>query len=103
METTGLNAREEFLDVSLPFNRKITIKLIAKRKTLLHRITLKKKGEQGGDWFYADRYPDKFSFVKKNFKIFNAVPALIEIDTSEMSKQEVFEKAMAELKLLLLP
>ena len=97
LETTGLNCRERFLRNAFPFSRIVTIKLTAQRKVLYERLGKKKKSEQGGDWLFSDKYRDKYEFVRKMFKHFKDVPSEIEIDTTKLTPQEVFEKAKGEL------
>lgn len=99
LETTGLNCRERFLRNAFPFSRIVTIKLTAQRKVLYERLGKKKKREQGGDWLFGDKYRDKYEFVRKMFKHFKDVPSEIEIDTTKLTPQEVFEKAKGELVL----
>ena len=97
LETTGLNCRERFLKEAFPFSRIITVKLTAQRKVLYERIGKKKKKDQGGDWLFSDDYQNKYEFVRKMFKHFKDIPAEIEIDTTKMSAQDVFEKAIGKL------
>ena len=97
LETTGLNCRERFLREAFPFGKIVTIKLIAQRKVLFERIGKKKKSEQGGDWFFSDDYQDKYEFARKMFKLFKDIRAEIEIDTTNLSSQDVFEKAVEKL------
>lgn len=79
----------------------ISIKLIAQRKILYERIGKKKKNERGGEWLFSDDFQDKYEFVKKMFKQFCDVPADITIDTTNMNVQDIFKKAVSELKIWL--
>lgn len=97
LETTGLNCRERFLRDAFPFERIVTIKLTAQRKVLYKRIRKKKKSEKGGDWLFSDDYQDKYEFVRKMFGQFKDVPAEIAIDTTKMTSQVVFKKAVGKL------
>ncbi len=99
LETTDLNSRERFLRDAFPFGRIVTIKLIAQRKVLYERIGKKKKSQQGRDWLFSDAYKDKYEFVKKMFKQFKDVPAEIEIDTTRLTAQDVFKKAVGKLEI----
>jgi hypothetical protein len=100
LETTGLNRRESFLKEALPGYRIVTIKLEAKRKILYERIGKKKKNDRGREWFYTVYYRDKYEFVRKFFKTFATVPALIRIDTSARKPSEVYKLVLKELRLL---
>lgn len=102
LETTGLNSRERFLRDAFPFSRIVTVKLTAQRKVLYERIGRKRKAEQGGDWFFSSEYRDKYEFARKMFKHFKDVPSEIEIDTTKLTPQKVFEKASKELGFLIL-
>jgi broad-specificity NMP kinase len=95
LETTGLNSRELFLRVALPFPRMVTVKLEAPRKVLYTRIRKKRKNEQGGDWLFSADCSDKFEFVRKLFKEFRMIPAEIKIDSSKLSPEEI-QKAVLE-------
>jgi hypothetical protein len=97
LETTGLNRREEFLRMALPFEQIFTIKLEASRKTLFSRIRKKKKKEHGGRWFYSAVYRNKYEFVRKLFKQFHKIPADYHINTNRLTKTKVFQKAFKEI------
>lgn len=97
LETTGLNCRERFLRDAFPFSKIVTIKLTAQRKFLYERLGKKRKSEQGGDWLFGDKYQDKYEFAKKMFKHFKDVPSEIEIDTTKLTPQKVFEQVKGEL------
>ncbi|HPN88736.1 MAG TPA: AAA family ATPase [Candidatus Omnitrophota bacterium] len=97
LETTGLNFREEFLKTALPLSQMITIKLEASRKTLHKRIQLKKKSEQGREWFFSKYLPDKFVFVNRFYKKFAHIPADYCIHTDRRTKFEVFQLALKEI------
>lgn len=64
---------------------------------MYERIGKKKKNEQGGNWFFSDDYQDKYEFVRKMFKLFKNIRAEIEIDTTKVTSQGVFEKAVGKL------
>jgi adenylate kinase family enzyme len=98
LETTGLNSRERFLRDAFPYSKIVTIKLMAQRKVLYERIDKKKKSERGGDWLFSDYYRDKYEFVRKMFKHFKDLPSEIEIDTTRLTPQQVFNKAMKRLR-----
>ncbi len=102
LETTGLNCRERFLRDAFPFSRIVTIKLTALRKVLYERLGKKKKSERGEDWLFSDEYRDKYEFVRKMFEHFKNLPSEIEIDTTKLTSQEVFEKAKGELEFWIL-
>jgi len=97
LETTGLNARENFLSAALPFDRMIVIKLEASRKILLERIGQKKKSEQGGQWLYS-QYENKYDFVKEMYSRFREVQAHIVIRTNQMTPEEVFSEALKRIE-----
>jgi hypothetical protein len=97
LETAGLNSRERFLRDAFPLGRIVTIKLTAQRKVLYERIGKKKKNEQGGDWLFSDAYKDKYEFVRKMFKHFKDISPEIEIDTTRLTAQDVFKKAVGKL------
>jgi len=97
LETTGLNRREEFLRMALPFEQIFTIKLEASRKTLFSRIQKKKKKERSGRWFYSAAYRNKYEFVRKLFKQFHKITADCPINTNRLTKIEVFQKAFKEI------
>jgi len=98
LETTGLNIREHFLSVALPFDRMIVIKLEASRKILMERIGQKKKGERGGKWLYSAQFKDKYEFVRKSYPSFKKVHANFTIKTDRMSKEEVFCVALKRIE-----
>jgi len=98
LETTGLNCRQRFLRDAFPFGKIVAVKLMAQRKVLYERIGKKKRGEQGGEWLFSAHYPDKYEFTRKMFKYFKKIPADIVIDTTTSSAQEVFTKAVSELR-----
>lgn len=97
LETTGLNSREEFLRIALPFEQIFTIKLEASRKTLALRIRKKKKQDRGGQWLYSAAYRDKYEFVRKLFKHFRKIPAECRINTNRLTKAEVYRQALKEI------
>lgn len=72
---------------------------MAQRKVLYERIGKKKKDEQGEKWLFSDDYCDKYEFVRKMFSHFKDVPAEIEIDTTRMTTQDVFAKAVGKMAL----
>lgn len=98
LETTGLNARETFLKVALPFPRRVIVKLDAQRKVLYGRIGKKRRGEQGGEWTFSADYPDKFEFVRKLYKEFKKVPSDITIDTTRLEPQKVLQIALKKIE-----
>jgi len=98
LETTGLNARESFLRIALPFLQRVIIKLEAPRKVLYGRIERKKRKERGGDWLFSGDYRDKNEFVRKMFPQFKNIPAEIRIDTSKLRAEDVYRKAMEGLE-----
>jgi len=98
VETTGLNQRESFLRVVLPFAQMVTIKLEAQRKILYQRIGGKKRRERGGKWFFSADYPDKYEFVKNLYSKFRKLPCDIRIDTTKLRTEEVFEIAIEEIE-----
>lgn len=98
-ETTGLNGRELFLKAAFPFLKIITIKLTAQKKIIYERIGRKKKNERGGEWLFSDDFQDKYEFVKKMFKQIRDMPSEITIDTTNMSRQDIFKKAVSELRI----
>jgi len=98
LETTGLNARETFLAVALPFPKRVIVKLDAQRKALYGRIGKKRRGEQGGGWTFSADYPDKFEFVRKLYKEFKKVPSDITIGTSGLEPQRVFQIALKKIE-----
>ena len=100
LETTGLNSRESFLNVAIPLSGRITIKLEAKKKVLYERIKKKNKSDQGCEWLFSANYHSKSEFVKKLFKEFKEIPALISIDTSDLTPHEVYKTVLKELKYL---
>jgi thymidylate kinase len=98
LETVGLNCRESFLQKALSPFRIVTIKLEAQRKILYERIDKKKKNKQGGRWLFSSSYKDKYEFIRKLFKSFKKLPAIIRIDTSKLSIDEVYRIAIEELE-----
>ena len=98
LETTGLNARETFLKVALPFPQRVIVKLDAQRKVLYGRIGKKRRREQGGEWTFSADYPDKFEFVRKLYKQFKKVPSDITIDTTRLEPQKVFQIALKKIE-----
>jgi hypothetical protein len=99
LETTGLNKRESFLKAALPPLQRLTVKLEARRHILYQRIRLKKKSEQGGEWFFSLVYPDKYEFVRKSLPAFRNVPADYRIDTSQCTENGVYRKVLGQLEL----
>lgn len=97
LETVGLNCRESFLQKALPLFRIVTIKLEAQRKILYERIDRKKKNKQGGKWLFSASYRDKYEFTRKLFKSFKKLPAVIRVDTSELSIDQVYRIAIEEV------
>ena len=97
LETTGLNRREEFLRIALPFEQVFTIKLDASRKTLAARIRKKKKRDRGGRWFYGAEYRNKHEFVRKLFKQFRKIPADCYINTDRLTSSAVYQLALKEI------
>ena len=98
LETTGLNARENFLKVALPFPQRVIVKLDAQRKVLYGRIGKKRRGEQGGEWTFSADYPDKFEFVRKLYKQFKQLPSDITIDTTKLEPQKIFQIALKKIE-----
>lgn len=98
LETTGLNAKEMFLNVALPFPQRVVVRLVAPRKVLYERIRKKRRGEQGGEWTFSANYPDKFEFVRKLYKEFSKVPSDITIDTTKLGPQKVFLTALKQIE-----
>ena len=99
IETVGLNCRESFLQRALPPFRIITIKLETQIKILYERIKKKRKNKQGGKWLFSASYRDKYEFVRKLFKSFKEIPAIIRINTSKLSAQQVYKIAIREIKI----
>lgn len=99
-ETTGLNSRESFLRIALPFERMFTIKLEASRKTLARRIQKKKKKDHGCQWLYGTEYRDKYEFVRKLFNCFRKIPADCYIDTDRLTKAAVYKRAIREIRFM---
>ena len=97
LETTGLNCREAFLRVTLPFENMFTIKLEASRTTLFRRIGKKKKKDQGGRWLYSANYRDKYEFVRKLLKRFRKIPADCYIDTNRLTSAAVYRQVLKEM------
>jgi len=97
LETVGLNCRESFLQKALPLFRVVTIKLETQRKILYERIDKKKKNKQDGDWLFSTSYRDKYEFTRKLFKSFKKIPAVIRINTSKLSIDEVYGIAIKEI------
>ena len=100
LETTGLNSREEFLKVALPFDQIFTVKLNASHKTLVSRIRKKKIKDRGGQWLYSTVYKNKYEFVRKLFKRFRKVPANCYINTDRLTEAEVYQKALKEISFM---
>jgi shikimate kinase len=99
LETSGLNRRECFIRIALPFAQMITIKLEAPPKILYDRIGKKKKREWGGEWLFSVDYPDKYEFVRKLYKEFKKLPSDIKIDTIRLKPEEVFKIAVKKLEM----
>lgn len=97
LETTGLNSRERFLRAAFSFSNIVTIKLTALRRVLYERIGKKKKNERCREWLFSDDYCDKYEFVRKMFRQFIDVPAVMVIDTTRMNAQEVYKRVVEEL------
>ena len=100
LETTGLNYREEFLKVALPFGQIFTIKLDASHKTLISRIRKKKIKDRGGRWLYSIAYKNKYEFVRKLFKHFRKITANCYINTNRLTEVEVYQKALKEISFM---
>lgn len=98
VETCGLNRRECFLKVAVPFSQIITVKLEASRKILYRRIGEKKKRERGGKWLFSADYPDKYEFVRNLYGEFRKLPSDIRIDTTKFKPNEVFEIAFGKIE-----
>lgn len=98
LETTGLNGRLCFLYRALPPGRILTLKLICSKEELLRRVKLKPPKEETGPWVYHDTLPDREAFIAEFLEPFAALPAEIEIDTTHLSPEEVFARAIEELK-----
>ncbi len=103
LETTGLNCRESFLRTALPVTGIVTIKLESKKSILYSRIRKKKKKEQGGKWLFSAHYNDKFEFVKKMYKEFQKIPALIKVDSGDLGINDVYKTALDKLKMYTTP
>jgi shikimate kinase len=99
LETSGLNRRECFIRIALPFSHMITIKLEAPPKILYERIGKKKKREWGGEWLFSVDYPDKYEFVRKLYKEFKKLPSDIKIDTIRLKPEEVFKIALKKIEM----
>jgi thymidylate kinase len=99
LETTGLNRRESFLRIALPFSQMITVKLDASRKVLDLRIGKKRKREQGGQWLFSSDYPDKHVFVRKLYKEFKRLPSDIGIDTTNLTQEKVYQNTLRKLEI----
>jgi cytidylate kinase len=98
VETCGLNRRECFLKVAVPFSQTITVKLEASRKILYRRIGKKKKRERGGRWLFSTDYPDKYQFVRNLYGEFGKLPSDIRIDTTKFKPNKVFEIALGKIE-----
>jgi hypothetical protein len=95
LETSGLNGRLCFLYQALPPGRVLTMKLLCSQKELLRRMKLKPP-EEAEPWVYRDTLPDRETFIRQFFEPFAALPAEIEIDTTHLSPEEVFARAVEE-------
>ncbi len=100
LETTGLNFREEFLMVALPFDQIFTVKLNASHKTLISRIRKKKIRDRGGQWLYSTSYKNKYEFVRKLFKRFRKISTNCHINTDRLTEAEVYQKALKEISFM---
>ena len=100
LETTGLNFREEFLKVALPFDQIFTIKLNASHKTLVSRIRKKKIRDRGGQWLYSAAYKNKYEFVRKLFKRFRKISANRYINTDRLTEAEVYQEAVRKISFM---
>lgn len=98
LETSGLNGRLCFLYQALPLGRLLTLKLTCSKEELLRRVKLKPSKEKTEPWVYQDTLPDRETFIKRFFKLFTALPAEIEIDTTHLTPQEVFVRAVESLE-----
>jgi len=98
LETTGLNARENFLSAALPLDKMTVVKLEASRKTLIERIGQKKKTEQGGKWLYSSQFKDKYDFVRKMYARFKKIRSHFSIKTDRMTKQEIFSETLKKIR-----
>jgi hypothetical protein len=99
LETTGLNVRETFLKVALPFPQRVIVKVEAQRKILYARIGKKRRVEQGGEWLFSTDYRDKYEFVRRLYKEFKKLPSDIMIDTTRLMPEGVFKIALKEIEI----
>jgi hypothetical protein len=99
LETTGLNVREAFLKVALPFPQRVIVKLEAQRKILYGRIGKKRRVEQEGEWLFSADYRDKYEFVGKLYKEFKKLPSDIMIDTTRLKPDEIFKIALKKIEI----
>ena len=100
LETTGLNSREEFLKVALPFDQIFTVKLNASHKTLISRIRKKKIRDRGGRWLYSAAYKNKYEFVRKLFKRFRKTSANCYINTDRLTEVEVYQRVIRKISFM---
>ncbi len=61
-------------------------------------LSKKKKAKQGGDWYFSAAYPDKFTFVRKLYKVFKNVTADITISTNQIDASEVLKSVLERIK-----
>lgn len=97
LETTGLNGRLCFLRQALPWGRVLALKLTCSKEELFSRVKLKPP-EEAEPWVYRDTLPDRDTFIREFFDLFAALPAEIEIDTTYLSPEEVYARAVEELE-----
>lgn len=97
LETTGLNGRLCFLYRALPPSQILTLKLVCSVEELFRRVKLKPPGEEMEPWAYRDTLPDRETFIREFFDLFAALSAEIEIDTTHLSPEGVFARAVEEL------
>lgn len=97
METTGLNGRLCFLYQAVPPGQILTLKLVCSVEELFRRVKLKPPGEEMEPWAYRDALPDRETFIREFFDLFAALPAEIEIDTTRLSPEGLFARAVEAL------
>ncbi|MCR4404984.1 MAG: hypothetical protein NUW06_06925 [Candidatus Acetothermia bacterium] len=66
-------------------------------------MKLKPLEEEAEPWVYRDTLPDREAFIREFFDLFAALAAEIEIDTTHLSPEEVFARAVEELAAWSLP
>lgn len=91
VETSGLNWRTARLTEEVPADQRFRVKLVCDRQRLHERVRQRDRGRELEPWAYSDSIPDRHVFIDRFHDAVAELPCDIEVDTAELSPEEVLE------------